>query len=57
MNISQDKKWIELNLEEALFYEKTKTDSDPYPEILEDSDSVRIPYTLEWKDKIKSHQV
>ena len=52
MNISPDIKWIELDLEEALFYEKTKADGDPYPEVLEDSELVRIPYTLRREDRI-----
>lgn len=52
MNISPDKKWIELDLEESLFYDQTRARDEPYAEVLEDSDLVRIPYTLRWKNKI-----
>ena len=52
MNISSDKQWIELDLEEDRFYQETKALGEPYPEVLDDSDLVRIRYTLGWKGRI-----
>ena len=52
MNISSDKRWLILTIEESLLYAENRSHGDPFPESFDlEGDFVRIPYRF--KDRME----